>query len=71
MLLASWADIVKNIPVINYIFLGDDKKVTTKVLIKGSLSNPEYETNLGKEGVSVPLDMIERIFKLPGKLFEK
>lgn len=62
----SYANIVKHIPVINYIFLGEDKKVTTSVDITGSLDDPKYETNLGSESIEVPLDMLKRIFKLPG-----
>ena len=66
----AYTNIVKHIPLVNYIFLGKDKKVSTKVDIRGSLDDPKYETHLGKEGVKVPLDMIKRIFKLPGELLK-
>ncbi len=66
--LKSYTNLVKNIPIVGYIFLGKDEKVTTKVNIKGDLDNPEYTTHLVKDGASLPIDLIKRVIKLPKKL---
>ena len=68
--LKTYTNIVKEIPVINYIFLGDDNKITTKVDIKGKLDKPEYTTNLVEDGAKIPLDVIKRIFNLPKKAID-
>ena len=66
----DYTKIVNFIPGISYLFLGDDKRVSTKVDITGDLNNPKIETNLGKDSVSVPVDIFKRIINAPSKLFE-
>jgi len=68
--LKSYTNIVKEIPIVGYIFLGDDKKVATRVEISGNLDKPEYKTNLVKDSANVPLNFIKRIIKLPKKALE-
>lgn len=63
----DYAKIVGYIPVINYLFLGDDNRVATSVQINGSLDDPKVNTNLSKEAANVPLDMVKRLFELPSK----
>lgn len=66
----DYAKIVGYIPVLNYIFLGDDKRVATAVEIQGDLDDPKVNTNLSKEAANVPLDMVKRIFNIPSKGLE-
>jgi hypothetical protein len=66
----DYTKIVNFIPGLSYIFLGDDKRVSTKVDIHGDLNNPKIETNLAKDSVSVPIDVLKRIITSPLKLFE-
>ncbi|NQY93649.1 MAG: AsmA-like C-terminal domain-containing protein, partial [Campylobacteraceae bacterium] len=68
--LKSYTNLVKSIPVLGYILLGEDKKVTTKVEISGKLDDPEYETHLLKDGANLPLDLIKRIITLPKKALD-
>ncbi len=68
--LKAYTSIVKQIPIIGYIFLGDDKKLTTKVDIDGDLDNPEYNTNLIEDSASVPLNILKRIINLPRKTID-
>lgn len=63
----DYAKIVGYIPVLNYLFLGDDNRVATSVQISGSLDDPKINTNLSKEAANVPLDMVKRLFDLPSK----
>ncbi|WP_419769783.1 MAG: AsmA-like C-terminal domain-containing protein [Candidatus Marinarcus sp.] len=66
----DYTKIVGYIPVINYLFLGEDKRIATAVKISGNLNDPEITTNLAKETANVPLDFVKRIFKLPAKGLE-
>ena len=68
--LKSYTNLVKEIPVLGYILLGEDEKVTTKVEITGDLDKPEYKTNLLKDGANIPLDVIKRIISLPKKALD-
>ena len=68
--LKSYTNLVKEIPVVGYILLGEDEKVTTKVEISGNLSDPEYKTNLLKDGASLPVDVLRRILNLPKKALD-
>ncbi len=66
----NYSKIVGIIPVVNYIILGDNKKIETKVKIIGTLDNPKYVTQVIKDGVSAPLNIIKRIITSPLKLID-
>ncbi len=65
----DYSKIVGAIPGLGYIFLGDDKRVATKVNITGKIDDPKIETNILKDSVSAPVDVIKRILTLPFKPF--
>ena len=67
----DYSKIVNFIPGLSYIFLGDDKRVSTKVDITGNLNDPKINTNLAKDSISAPIDVLKRIITSPAKLFEK
>lgn len=66
----SYALLVKYIPLVNYLLLGDDKRVDTQVNISGSISDPKIETNLTKNSLTAPFNIIKRIITLPIKAVE-
>ncbi len=66
----NYSKIVGAIPVVNYILLGDENRVSTQVEIYGTLEEPKYKTKFVKEGVTAPLNLIKRIITSPLKLFE-
>ena len=66
----DYTKIVNFIPGLSYIFLGDDKRVSTRVNIIGDLNNPKIETNLAKDSASIPVDIFKRIITSPMKIFE-
>lgn len=66
----DYSKIVNFIPGISYIFLGDDKRVSTSVDIKGSIEKPIIESNIAKDSASVPVNILKRIITSPFKLFE-
>jgi hypothetical protein len=68
--LKDYSKIVGAIPVINYVLLGDEKRVDTEVEIFGTLDDPKYKTNLVKDGVSAPVNFLKRVITSPVKLIE-
>ena len=68
--LKDYSKIVGAIPVINYVLLGDEKRVDTQVEIYGTLDKPKYKTELAKEGVEAPVNVIKRIITSPIKLIK-
>ena len=61
----DYSKIVGAIPVINYVLLGDKKRVDTQVIIYGTLDEPKYKTKLLEEGVTAPINVIKRIITSP------
>ncbi len=68
--LKGYSNIVKNIPVVNYLFLGNNNRVDTNVKIVGKIDNPKVETNFIKEGLNAPLDFGKRILNTPMNLYD-
>jgi hypothetical protein len=66
----NYSKIVGAIPVVNYILLGDENRVSTQVEIYGTLDEPKYKTKFVKEGATAPLNLIKRIIISPLKLFD-
>jgi len=62
--------LLKKIPVVGYVLLGDDGTIATKVEIRGTLDDPKFSSKLPGETVTYPLRLIGRTLKLPFKLFE-
>lgn len=61
--------IIKNIPLVGYIILGDGK-ISTNVNVNGDMNNPNIETNMLEETIKAPLNIIHRTITLPIKFFE-
>jgi len=68
--LKDYSKILGYVPVLNYLFLGDDKNVSTRVQIYGSLDDPKIETNLTQDAADASLNFVKRIFNLPAKGLE-
>jgi len=66
----DYSKIVGAIPVVNYVLLGKNKRVSTQVKIFGTLEEPKYSTNLTKDAFSVPLNIGKRIIQSPVKIFD-
>lgn len=66
----TYSKIVGAIPIINYVFLGDEKRVETEVNISGTIEDPKYETNLTSDSFEVPVNIFKRIITSPTKLYD-
>ncbi len=62
--------IIKNIPFIGYILLGEDKSISTIIKISGSTDNPKIKTQLLEDTLNSPFNIIKRVIKSPLKLFQ-
>ncbi len=65
----DYSKIVSYIPLVNYVFLGKDKVVSTKIKITGKLGDPIIKSDIVKDSAVAPLNVIKRIFTAPIELF--
>jgi len=56
------------IPIAGYLILGDDKTIRTRIKISGDIKNPKVRSQVGKDVLEAPINIIKRTFKLPRKL---
>ncbi|MGB5866422.1 MAG: AsmA-like C-terminal domain-containing protein [Arcobacteraceae bacterium] len=68
--LKDFTKALNHIPIVGYIFLGDDGEVHTSVDLSGSLDDPSLETHTVKEGTRGITGVIKRILTLPLKPFD-
>ena len=66
----NYSNIMSYMPLVGYILLGDDDKITYDLNIDGDLKNPKISTKILEETSLVPLNIIKRIITLPLKPFE-
>ncbi|AXX92611.1 DUF3971 domain-containing protein [Malaciobacter molluscorum LMG 25693] len=66
----GYSKIVGAVPVLNYILLGDEKKVETKVEISGTIDDPKIKSNVAEDSLNAPVNVIKRIITSPFKIFE-
>lgn len=66
----GYTSVVNSIPVLNYVLLGDNKRVETEVEITGTLDEPKIKSNVAQDSLNAPVNVIKRIITSPSKLFE-
>jgi len=62
--------VVGAIPIVGYILVGDGKSIGMGIKVRGTLDNPKIESQAIKDMVSLPLGMIDRLFKSPKRLLD-
>lgn len=67
--LKALSEIIDFIPLVNYIILGDDGKITIKLAVRGTYDNPKIETSMIEGAVKSPFNVIKRILLTPFRLF--
>ena len=63
------SNIVKNIPIAGYILLGKDGTLSTTLRLSGDLDNPSVTTQMAKDTLTAPLNILKRTLTLPFHLF--
>ena len=62
---------LKKIPLFGYIILGKDKSIYTDIEVEGKISKPKIKTNIVKDTILSPFNIIKRVIQSPLKLFDK
>ncbi len=66
----SITNIINKIPIAGYILLGDEGNAYTTLHLSGSINNPKIATQLTKDTLTLPLNIIKRALQLPFKIFQ-
>lgn len=60
--LKSLTSVLNKVPIVGYLILGKDGKITTQVSIDGTLENPKSQVSLAEDILRAPLNIIKRAF---------
>ncbi len=58
----SLSSILNKIPIIGFLLLGEDGKITTDLTIKGTLESPQTEISLLEDTAKAPINILKRVF---------
>lgn len=64
------SSIIGKIPLVGQIILGKDKTISTVIEIRGTLDKPTYQTQVVKDVLKTPFNLIKNTLTLPFSLFE-
>ncbi len=56
------SNVLNKIPIVGYLILGKEGKVTTNVNVKGTLDNPKTKVTLAADIIQAPFKILRRIF---------
>lgn len=56
------SEVLSKIPIVGYLLLGKEGKISTSLILRGTLQNPKSEITLAEDILSAPFKIIERIF---------
>ncbi|MGH1600996.1 AsmA-like C-terminal domain-containing protein [Campylobacter majalis] len=62
--------IISNIPLINQIILGKDRTFSTLIKIRGTMSEPKYETQVLQDTLLAPFKIIRNVLQVPFLIFD-
>ncbi|SMC09609.1 Protein of unknown function [Nitratiruptor tergarcus DSM 16512] len=68
--LKSVTNILNKIPVAGYLLFGKDGSIATTLSLSGSLKDPLVNTQLTKDTLQAPLNIIKRTLQMPFKIFQ-
>ncbi|MFW5625441.1 MAG: AsmA-like C-terminal domain-containing protein, partial [Campylobacter hyointestinalis] len=69
-LLKDASSIISKIPLVGHIFLGDDKTISTVIEVRGTLDEPKFETQIIKDIIKTPYNIIKNTLQLPFTIFD-
>lgn len=58
----SLSSILNKIPIIGYLLLGEDGKITTEVKVSGKMDDPQMELSLLEDTAKAPVEILKRVF---------
>ncbi|ARR00613.1 AsmA-like C-terminal domain-containing protein [Campylobacter porcelli] len=69
-LLKDASTIIDKIPLVNHILLGKDKSISTIIAIKGTIDEPDIQTQVINDVLKTPFNIIKNTLTLPFVIFE-
>lgn len=70
VILKDYSNVVKHIPIVGYILLGEDESISLSTKVSGDLDDPQIETFATSDAIEGTSNIIKRIFLSPFKLFD-
>lgn len=64
-MLKSASELISKVPILNQIILGKDRVIATQVVVKGSVDNPKFYSQIAKETLQLPFNIIKNIIEMP------
>ncbi|PAF46842.1 hypothetical protein BKH46_06405 [Helicobacter sp. 12S02634-8] len=58
----NFSNIINKIPVVGYLILGKEGKISTNVIINGTLENPQTKITLAEDAIKAPFNILRRVF---------
>lgn len=68
--LKTFSSIIDMIPLVGGLILGEDKKISTRITVSGSVDDPKVETHLVSDTLLSPFNILKRTLELPLELFK-
>ena len=56
------SNILSKIPIVGYLVLGDDGKISTNLTLNGTFSDPKTSVSLAEDVISAPFKILRRVF---------
>lgn len=64
------SSIIDTLPLVGGLILGEDKRLSTRISVSGTLDDPKIETHLVSDTLMTPLNILKRTLELPLELFK-
>lgn len=68
--LKSASQIIDKIPIINQVILGTDRVISTQILVSGNLDKPQFRSQIIKEAIQLPFNLLKNIIEMPSTWFK-
>lgn len=57
------SNIINKIPVVGYLILGKEGKISTNLIVNGTLQNPKIQVTLAQDTITAPFNILKRVFR--------
>lgn len=68
--LKSASELIAKVPIINQIVLGKNRVISTQILVDGTLDEPKFHSQVVKEALKLPFNMLKNIIEIPASWVE-
>ncbi|HJE03331.1 MAG TPA: AsmA-like C-terminal domain-containing protein, partial [Aliarcobacter thereius] len=65
----TYTNVVNVLPIVNYILLGENRRVDSRIKVSGDLKDPKIESNLLGDSLSAPVNILKRTITAPIDIF--